>query len=459
MKNYVNEYGKEKEFEKIHFLEKFSYGMGDIACNIVFALTTSFLIYFYTNVVGLSVGMIGGIMLFSRIFDGFTDILIGYLIDHTHSKYGKSRVWILWMMIPYGISAILLFTVPSTTELIKGVYVFITYNLCSTVVYTALNLPYATLATMMTRDTDQRAVINLYRSGMSAFGNMIITAATFPLVNIFGNTQQAWIKVSCIYSVISILMLGMCFKNCQERVTLTTTTRDGRKVPFFMGIKLIFKNKYFIIFFMLAVFLSLYETVTGICNAYYAQYILGDRNLTGVLSAFESTPQIITILVLSPFILKFGKRNVALLGALIAVIGTVCLIIRPDSLNLTLLACILRGIGKGCFRGVKYSMLADVIEYGHWKTGVRIQGLLISAATAGQKFGGGFTSVVFGVLMSAVGFAGTEAIDATQSTMLIGIYILGNILAWGLIAITLIFYKLDMQYPKILAEMKERENM
>lgn len=95
------------------------------------------------------------------------------------------------MMIPYGIAAILLFTVPPATPIVKGIYVFITYNFCTTVVYTALNLPYATLATLMTRDTDQRAVVNLFRTGMSALGNMVITAITFPLVTRLGDTQQA----------------------------------------------------------------------------------------------------------------------------------------------------------------------------------------------------------------------------------------------------------------------------
>ena len=419
----------DKEFEKIHLKEKFSYGLGDVACNVVYALTTSLLIYFYTNVVGISAAMIGTIMLVSRFFDGFSDVLIGHLVDRTHSKHGKSRAWILWMMIPYGIAAILLFTVPPATPIVKGIYVFITYNFCTTVVYTALNLPYATLATLMTRDTDQRAVVNLFRTGMSAVGNMIITAITFPLVTMLGDTQQAWIELSIVYAIVSIVMLMICFKNCHERVVEETKTKDGKNVPLLMGIKLCLTNKYFIMFFLLAVFLSFYEAVTGTCNAYYAQYIIA----------------------------KFGKRNVALIGAVVAVIGTVSLFLNPSALNLALFACVMRGIGKGCFRGVKYSMLADVIEYGAWKSGIRVQGLMVSATTAGQKFGSGMTSAIFGALMSLVGFAGTATINAAQSQMLIAIYIIGNIIAWGGIGILLIFYKLDKIYPRIITEMKQRE--
>ena len=175
----------DKEFEKIHLKEKFSYGLGDVACNVVFALTTSLLIYFYTNVVGISAAMIGTIMLISRFFDGISDVLIGHLVDRTHSKHGKSRAWILWMMIPYGIAAILLFTVPPATQIVKGIYVFITYNFCTTVVYTALNLPYATLATLMTRDTDQRAVVNLFRTGIHRrLGYCRLSGSTLDLTQI-----------------------------------------------------------------------------------------------------------------------------------------------------------------------------------------------------------------------------------------------------------------------------------
>ncbi|MDO4175503.1 MAG: glycoside-pentoside-hexuronide (GPH):cation symporter [Eubacteriales bacterium] len=449
----------DKEFEKIHLKEKVSYGLGDVACNVVFALTTSLLIYFYTNVVEMDVGMIGTIMLISRVFDGISDVLIGHLVDRTHSKLGKSRAWILWMMIPYGISAVLLFTVPPASTIVKAVYVFITYNFCTTVVYTALNLPYATLATLMTRDTDQRAVINLFRTGMSALGNMVITTITFPLVTWLGDTQQAWIKVSIAYAIISIILLLVCFCNCHERVTEQTKTKDGKNVPLGMGIRLCLTNQYFVLFFLLAIFLSFYEAVTGTCNAYYAQYILGNRDLTGALASFESIPQIVTVLLLAPFIAKFGKRNVALIGASVAVLGMIPLLFHPSARNLALLACVMRGIGKGCFRGVKYSMLADVIEYGAWKSGVRVQGLMISATTAGQKFGSGITTAAFGALMSLVGFAGTATINATQSSMLIHIYIIGNIIAWGGIAILLTFYKLDQLYPQIITEMKARESI
>ena len=445
-----------RQFERISLREKAAYGMGDVACYVVFALTTSLLLYFYTNVVHVDVLVVGAILMVSRMFDGVSDLVVGVLIDRTHSRHGKARAWILWMMLPYGVSAVLLFTVPPGSPLVKAVYIFITYNLCTTVVYTALNLPYATLATLMTRDAGQRTSINLFRTGMSAVGNLAVTAVTFPLVTLLGDTQRAWITVSLLYAVLAVCLLWVCFHNCHERVPLETKTRTGDKVPVLTGLRLVVTNQYFILFFLLSVFLAFYEAVTGSCSAYYAQYVLGSRDLTGALASFETIPQIAAVLLIGPLIFRLGKRNVALIGALVAVTGMAAQLFAPASLSLALFACVLRGVGKGCFRGVKYSMLSDIIEYGHWRSGVRLEGLIVSATTAGQKFGSGVTMALVGLLLETAGFTGGALIPAQSAFMIEKIYIYGNLLAWGLIAAALLFYRLDRLYPRIMADMAAR---
>ena len=445
------------QFEPVGRKEKIAYGTGDVACNVVFALTTSLLLYFYTNVIHINVFAVGVIMMVSRIFDGISDIAVGFLIDRTKSKYGKARVWILWMMLPYALSAILLFTVPQASQWVQAIYIFITYNFCTTVVYTALNLPYATMASLMTRDINQRASINLYRTGMSAVGNLVITSVTFPLVSALGDTQQAWVTVSVAYAMLALAMLWFCFRNCHERVSLPTGEYAGKPLPMPAKLRLIVTNRYFILFFLLSIALSLYEAITGSCTAYYAQYILHNRNLTGAFASFEAIPQIIAVLALPPFIYRFGKRNVALAGAAIASFGIASQFLAPESLPLAFFACVMRGIGKGCFRGVKYSMLSDIIEYGDWKTGVRLEGMIISTTTAGQKFGNGVTTAAISLLLDVSGFTGEHAITASAEAMISGIYIGGNLLSWILIGALLLLYRLDKIYPRIIEDLAKRE--
>lgn len=154
---------------KTSIFEKISYGMGDVACNVVFALTSGLITYFYTNVMSVSAALVGMIMLISRIFDGISDVAIGLIMDKVHSKHGRGRAWVLWMALPYGISAVALFCLPANaTAAVQAIYIFITYNLCTTVVYTALNLPYGAMAPLMTSNEQDLAKINLFRMAMSA---------------------------------------------------------------------------------------------------------------------------------------------------------------------------------------------------------------------------------------------------------------------------------------------------
>lgn len=168
--------------------------MGDVACNVVFAITSSLLVYFYTNVAGVSAALVGTILLASRIFDGVSDLMMAQITDKVNSKLGKYRCWVLWMAIPYAVSAVLLVCVPGgSSTAVQAAYIFITYNLCTTVCYTALNLPYSSLAPTMTNDDQDLAKLNLSRMSMSPIGNLIITALTLPFIRMMGGGLAAWI--------------------------------------------------------------------------------------------------------------------------------------------------------------------------------------------------------------------------------------------------------------------------
>lgn len=212
------------ETGKLSVGEKVAYGFGDVACNVVFALTMSLATYFYTNVIGMSAALVGTILLISRIFDGVSDVIMGIIVDKTKSRFGKARPWVLWMTIPYGLSAVLMFMVPANaTTMVQAIYVFVTYNFAVTVVYTALNLPYGALAAMMTRNQNERSLLNVFRMSMAPAGNLIVTALTLPFINRMGGDQKAWITVTVIYAVIAMILLLVCFFGCKERVHIAQT--------------------------------------------------------------------------------------------------------------------------------------------------------------------------------------------------------------------------------------------
>lgn len=138
--------------EKIGLFEKIAYGGGDLASNLILVLSSTFVTFFYTDALGLNAAIIGMIMMVSRFLDGTSDIIMGFIVDKTRSKHGKARPWLLWLAIPITVSLILMFTVPQTGDFGKYVYVAITYNLVTTILYTAINIPYGALTSLMSRD-------------------------------------------------------------------------------------------------------------------------------------------------------------------------------------------------------------------------------------------------------------------------------------------------------------------
>lgn len=177
--------------------ERFSYGCGDFGCNIIYTAMSAFLLFYYTDYANVSAMAVGTIMMVSRIFDGVSDIIMGVIVDRTRSKYGKARPWILRMCIPFAVSGILLFSVPASwASTPKLVYVFITYNLVSTVIYTAINVPYSALNALMTQDPYERSVLSIFRNLLATAGTLTINTFTLPLVEYFGNNAAAGQKHS-----------------------------------------------------------------------------------------------------------------------------------------------------------------------------------------------------------------------------------------------------------------------
>ena len=175
--------------QKIGWGTRIAYAGGDVACNIVFGMIGTLLTLFYSDYALVNMTAIGTIMLCSRVFDGFSDVVMGILVEKTHSRFGKARPWLLWMSVPFCLSAVLMFTIdPSWGDVAKIAYVAITYNFCTTICYTAINLPYGTLSTLMTRSSHQRDMLGNVRMGLSPLGKIISVVATLPLVKLLGKS-------------------------------------------------------------------------------------------------------------------------------------------------------------------------------------------------------------------------------------------------------------------------------
>lgn len=235
----------EKNYVKGHKLSwgtRISYAGGDVACNVIFGMIGTLLTLFYTDYVGINPATVGLVMLLSRLFDGVSDLVMGIIVERTNSKWGKSRPWILWMSIPYALSAVLLFTVPHTTGIVQAVYLFVTYNFCTTICYTAINLPYGSLSAMMTRISSERDMLSIVRMGLSPIGRIVAVTFTLPLVKLFGDDQAAWVKTMSIWAVLALILLINCFLKCKETVVIAAKEKV-KSVPLKEGLKALVTNQ------------------------------------------------------------------------------------------------------------------------------------------------------------------------------------------------------------------------
>ncbi len=461
--NYKQKNKNMDEFIKVPLSEKLAYCFGDPALTLMYTMTTTLLIYFYTNVVGISAGSVGMIMLVSRVFDGFSDVLMGTIIDRTHSKYGKSRIWILRLAVPYALAAIVLFTMPGMGPTGKVVYAFVTYNIMNTVVYTAISQPFHALGSLMSRDRRERDVICNIRMILSITASMIITAFTLPLINkvaaLIDNEQAAWILVTTVYAVISVFVLLNTYATCTERVQ--TAQKSKENIPFWTALKATVTNPYFLIALGLMLFYTVYQIIIGTDLTYYCQYVLNDVDLVMPLSASEKIATIIGIALLPKLLPRFGKRNLICAGCVLGMAGQILFLMNITSVPLGVLTCIMRGFGIAPFYGVQYSLPSDAIEYGQWKTGLRIEGLMFSSMSMGQKAGSGFTSAIMGAVLSMAAFDGLKATAAEQTAEAIAViktfYLYVPIAIWLIMFLIALCYKLDKQYDRMMRELIARE--
>ena len=445
--------------DKLSLGEKLSYSMGEVATCAMFALFTTLLVFFYTDVVGVSPATVGLIIAVSQVFNGISDIAAGFLVDRTRSKYGRVRVWLLRMAVPYTVAAVLLMTVPKVGAMAQAIYIFFTYNLMLTVVYTLTQLPYATLVTYMTRNQHERAQANIIRMAISPLANMAMTLGFLPLVELLGGGQQAWIKATAIYGVACSLLLLWCFFFTKERVQVVDDA-NGEKLPLKTAITVLFKNKYFILAFLFFFALAFYQTVAGTMLTYYCKSFLGGEDVMGVINSACQIMMVVVTPLLGLLLHKMTKRNWCIFGAICIIAGAMVVPLGPTSIPVVFGGTLLRGVGVACEYAMMYTMVADVVEYGQWKTGMRTPSAIQSAVTSGQKFGQGICSAAIGGIMSWAGYNGVLSAAEQTPRALETVY---NLFVYGMVAtalfmiVVLLFYHLDKEYPQIMQELLQRE--
>ena len=441
--------------------ERVSYGLGDFGCNIIYTAMSAFLLFYYTDYAGVSAFAVGAIMMISRVFDGISDLIMGVIVDRTKSRFGKARPWLLRMCVPFAIAGVLLFSVPSTwSDTPKLIYVFITYNLVSTVIYTAINVPYSALNALMTPDPYERSVLSIFRNLLATAGTLTINTFTLPLVEFFGDNPAAWTKTFMVFGVVAIIAFMINFLGTKERVVSVSDMQNGehKDVPFIAGVKALFVNKYWILMtLMLALFFLMYA-INGGSTVYYAKDILGDKDLVATINGIFNVVQILGMFFIAMLVKKYGKRNIFALGLVLDIVGILFLHYLHSEMWMIVVSSLIRGIGNACGGATMWAMVSDTIDYGEWKTGYRTEGLVNSACSFGWKIGNGLGSALLGLILEIGGYVGTAAVQSAEALEAIEFsFIWVPVMVYVSGLVIMYFFKLDKEFPQIIKDLENRK--
>jgi GPH family glycoside/pentoside/hexuronide:cation symporter len=437
---------------KVSLKEKISYALGDAGCNFVWTTVGSFLTIYYTNSVGIAPAAVATLMLLTRLLDGVSDLVMGSVIDRTNTKWGKARPWVLWTAPLMGIGLVLLFSVPASLPSgAQLVYAYITYILMAAVIYTACNLAYTTLLSLMTDDPEVRSTVSSIRFFAVMIAVLVISYGTNPLVAKIG-----WTGTAAVFGVAGCLLLLVCFFGTRERITeaAAETTEPSEKLSVGKSFLLLSKNKYFILVALLFVINYIVASATSGSGVYYATYVLGDANLFGSLVLFGMVPSMFAVIFLPKITEKLGKWKTLMGGYILQIIAFAIIGLAPTNLPVLFAALFLKSVASTPSMAIMFAVVADVVDYGELKTGKRIDGLTYSAVSFGMKVGTGLGSAVIGWALALGNFDGLAATQPDSAiTSIIALYSYIPAILSVLGAIVMYMTNVD----KAIAELKAKQ--
>lgn len=458
---------------KLSFVEKFGYGLGDTASNFVWALMMNFIMFYYTDIFGITAAAAGTMLLFARSTDGVVDFFIGAIADRTKSKWGRFRPYLVWLCVPLAVVFVLAFTTPNLSPAGKLVWAWVTYNLMM-LLYSAINIPYGALSGVMTDDPLERTSLNSYRMSLAQIGGIIANSSFIVLIAKFGggNQQLGAQRTVLLFSIAAIVLFLISFWTTKERIHPPIAQRTGLK----QDLRNLFLNRHWLMMFTTGIVNITFAVVRGTAGIYYLQRYLkldaagGDKAFfkweTGQGIELFYLGQIGTYFFISGLAMIFGammtRFAVKLMGkkwsfitslALVGLTAVPFYFIKPEQLSLVygfqILGMIFAGINATLF----WAMVADTADFQEWKYHVRTTGVAFSATTCAQKAGMGIGAAIAGYLISHFGYD-PKAIDQSPEAIHGILLLISVIPAAGLLLLSGFFtlYGLNEHVCKTMRE-------
>ncbi|WJV61956.1 MFS transporter [Pectobacteriaceae bacterium C52] len=383
--------------------EKIGYGMGDAGCNMINGAVMLFLSYFYTDIFGLAPAMVGILLLSVRVVDAITDPIMGAIADRTRSRWGRFRPWLLWVSVPYVIFSVLMFTTPDWEYESKVVYAFVTYFLMS-LAYTAINIPYCSLGGVITNDPGERVSCQSYRFVMVGIATLILSLLLLPLAEWFGGDNKAhgYQMAMGVLATIGLFMFLFSFATVRERITPAVPGNDDIKAD----LKGAWKNDQWVRILLLTFCNVCPGFIRMAATMYYVIWVM--QQSTSFATLFISLG-VVGMMIGSTLAKTLTDHWCKLkvffwTNIVLAAFSTGFYFLDPHATILIMVMYFLLNIFHQIPSPLHWSLMADIDDYGEWKTGKRITGISFSGNLFFLKVGLAVAGAMVGFLLSWYGY-------------------------------------------------------
>lgn len=405
----------------IGFKEKVAYGFGDMASSMFWKIFGMYMLYFYTDVFGLAPAAVGTMFLITRIWDSGIDPVFGVISDRTRSRWGKFRPWILFGAVPFALIGVLTFLVPPATwsPSLRLLYAYVTYT-SMMMIYSAVNVPYASLLGVISPDGHDRNILSSYRMFFAYAGSFIALALVEPLVRTFSelggvhSEARGWALTIAVIGILCTVLFLLCFSGVRERVRPVSVKQNS----VWSDLKDLCRNRPWWILLGAGIAALIFNSIRDGATIYYFKYYVQQDQIAAVGSFFTlsalylmvgQVSNMVGVALAAPLSNRFGKKRVYLGAMLVAtVLSGIFYSLKADQLVLIFLMQVLISICAGSIFPLLWSMYADIADYSEWKTGRRATGLIFSSSSMSQKFGWTLGGAVTGWLLAQYGFQANE---------------------------------------------------
>jgi len=425
------------DVKKISLKEKIGYGFGDAASSMFWKIFGMYSLFFYTDVFGITAAAAGTMFLVARLWDSFFDVFVGIISDRTKSRYGKYRPYLLWFAIPFAVMGAITFFAPDFGQTAKLVYAYITYSLMM-IVYSLINVPYASLLGAISSDPKERNSLSSYRMSFAFMGSFVTFMLLQPMIDFYSKTFGGSAAVHAVKSgmstspigwvmgvgsigIICIVLFLLCFSWTKERVVQIESEEN---VTVKQDLKNLFHNAPWWILVATGLAALLFNAVRdSVAIYFFRDYVKSSYKMFGtgwdmttIYFLVGQAANLIGVMIAPSVSAKYGKKRTYMIAILIAGILSTGFYFIPNDITWILAFQFIISLFAGYVLPLLWSMFADIVDHQELITGRRATGLIFSSSSMSQKLGWALGAAMSGWILAVFKYV-PDAVQQSSQTL------------------------------------------